>query len=184
LAGYFLLNIITKLNPMKNDDTFYPGFNDENLDRDKKLKDDLDGNPSAHDLKYDPETDSYEIEVESDDPDYDPPQLFNTAAPGGSDFDSSYDEANPYDTQGEYDKNRSLVTDAEGLGMHIDDGKIVELDPVDETLARTPEDDRDDLDEEGYPKNDEDLDDDEETKTDEDVSGDDEDDEEEDEFLK
>jgi hypothetical protein len=165
---------------MKNDDTFYPGFNDENLDRDKKLKDDLDGNPSAHDLKYDPDTDSYEIAVESDDPDYDPPQLFDTAAPSGSDFDSSYDEANPYDTQGEYDKNRSLETDAEGLGMHIDDGHIVELDPIDESLARTPEDDRDDLDEEGYPKNDADLSAG-TAKTDSDISGAD---DEENEYLK
>ena len=55
---------------MKNDDTFYPAFNDENLARDKKLKDDLDSETSAHDLKYDPETDSYEIEVASDDQDY------------------------------------------------------------------------------------------------------------------
>ncbi|WP_198171553.1 hypothetical protein [Mucilaginibacter aquatilis] len=164
---------------MKNDDTFYPGFNDENLDRDKKMKDELGEETSAHDLKYDPDTDSYEIAVESDDPDYDPPQLFDTAAPGGSDFDSSYDEANPYDTQGEYDKNRSLETDAEGLGMHIDSGRIVELDPVDETLARTPEDDREDLDEEGYPKNDADLAEGAE-KTDSDISGEDEDDD----FLK
>jgi len=142
---------------MKNDDTFYPGFNDENLDRDKKLKDDLDSETSAHDLKYDPEKDSYEIEIASDDPDYDPPALFETAAPGGSDFNSDYDEANPYDTLGEYDKNRSLETDVEGLGMHIDDGKIVELDAVDEALSHTPEDDRDDLDEEGYPKDDSDI---------------------------
>ncbi len=142
---------------MKNDDTFYPGFNDENLDRDKKLKDTLEAETDAHDLKYNAEKDSYEIEVESDDPDYDPPALFDTAAPGGSDFNSTYDEANPYDVEGEYDKERSIETDAEGLGMHIDSGHIVELDPVDESLARTPEDDRDDLDEEGYPKNDADL---------------------------
>ncbi|WP_158827015.1 hypothetical protein [Mucilaginibacter lacusdianchii] len=142
---------------MKNDDTFYPGFNDENLDRDKKMKDDLEGDTAAHDLKYDPDTDSYEIAVENNDPDYDPPQLFDTAAPNGSDFDSSYDEANPYDTQGEYDKNRSLETDADSLGMHIEGGNIVELDPIDEELSRTPEDDRDDLDEEGYPKNDADI---------------------------
>jgi hypothetical protein len=142
---------------MKNDDTFYPGFNDENLDRDKKMKDDLDGNPSTHDLKYNADDDSYEIQIDSEDPDYDPPQLFDTSAPGGSDFDSSYDEANPYDTKGEYDAKRSLETDVDQLGMHIDDGKIVELDPVDVALAHTPEDDRDDLDEEGYPKNDADI---------------------------
>jgi hypothetical protein len=46
---------------MKNDDTFYPGFNDENLDRDKKMKDDLDGDTAAHDLKYDPDTDRFDI---------------------------------------------------------------------------------------------------------------------------
>jgi hypothetical protein len=33
----------------------------------------------------------------------------------------------------------------------------VELDPIDEILSHTPEDDRDDLDEEGYPKNDADI---------------------------
>jgi hypothetical protein len=37
--------------------------------------------------------------------------------------------------------------------MHIDDGEITEVDPADAALAHTPEDDRDDLDEEGYPKN-------------------------------
>lgn len=159
---------------MKNEDTFYPGFNDENQDRDKKLKDELGEESGAQDLKYDPETNSYEIEVESDDPDYDPPALFETAAPNGADANSDYDEANPYDTLGEYDKNRSLETDVEGLGMHLDDGKIVELDPVDESLSRTPEDDRDDLDEEGYPKNDADIAEGYE-KTDSDISGEDED---------
>jgi len=129
-------------------------FDDENLDRDKTLKDDLGEESAAQNLKYDPETDSYEIEVESDDPDYDPPALFDSVAPGGSDANSDYDEANPYDTRGEYDKNRSVETDVDSLGMHIDDGKIAELSPLDEELARTPEDDRDDLDEEGYPKND------------------------------
>ena len=38
--------------------------------------------------------------------------------------------------------------------MHVDGGEIVELDPEDEFLARTPEDERTDLDEEGYPIND------------------------------
>ncbi len=142
---------------MNVDDKFYPGFNDENLDRDKKMKDDLGEEAEAQDLKYDADEDSYEIEIASNDPDYDPPALFDSSAPGGSDMDSMYDEANPYDVKGEYDKNRSLETDADNLGMHIDDGKITEIDPTDEILARTPEDDRDDLDEEGYPKNDQDL---------------------------
>ncbi|WP_262889285.1 hypothetical protein [Pedobacter panaciterrae] len=38
--------------------------------------------------------------------------------------------------------------------MHVDNGKSVKLNPEDEFLGRTAEDDRDDLDEEGYPVND------------------------------
>jgi hypothetical protein len=142
-----------------SNDKFYPGFNDENLDRDKKLKDGLDGGPAKDDLIYNADSDSFEIDVKSDDPDYDHPSQFDTAAAAsnGADFNSTYDEANPYDTAGEYDADRSLETDASELGMHIDEGKIVELDPLDEEIARTPEDDREDLDEEGYPKNDADL---------------------------
>jgi hypothetical protein len=45
----------------------------------------------------------------------------------GEDMNSTYDEANPYDTKGEYDADRSIETDADSLGMHIDSGKIVEL---------------------------------------------------------
>lgn len=72
----------------------------------------------------------------------------------GEDFNSTYDEANPYDVDGEFDEDRSLETDVDELGMHIDNGESVEIDPVDAALSHTPEDDRDDLDEEGYPKND------------------------------
>ncbi|HEY2581836.1 MAG TPA: hypothetical protein VGI43_08520, partial [Mucilaginibacter sp.] len=67
---------------------------------------------------------------------------------------STYDEANPYDAVDEYIPNESLETDVDKMGMHIDDGDIVEIDAVDKALSHTPEDDRDDLDEEGYPKND------------------------------
>ena len=69
-------------------------------------------------------------------------------------MNSTYDEANPYDAGEEYIPNESLETDVDKLGMHIDDGDIVELDAADRALAHTPEDDRTDLDEEGYPKND------------------------------
>ena len=53
----------------------------------------------------------------------------------------------------EYDKDLGLESNLDELGMHID-SKIVELLPIDEELSKTLEDDRDDLDEEGYPKND------------------------------
>jgi len=105
-------------------------------------------------LNYDEELNSFEYDVKGDNPDYDHPDPYDTTVKNGEDFNSTYDEANPYDTNGEYDATRSIETDVDSLGMHIDSGKIVELDPRDEALAHTPEDDRDDLDEEGYPKND------------------------------
>ncbi|MFD0794332.1 hypothetical protein ACFQZX_11950 [Mucilaginibacter litoreus] len=105
-------------------------------------------------LTYNEESNSYEYDVKGDNPDYDHPDPYDTTANNGDDFDSTYDEANPYDTKGEYDPERSLETDVDALGMHIDSGKIVEINPRDEALAHTPEDDREDLDEEGYPIND------------------------------
>ncbi|TZF82302.1 hypothetical protein FW774_16595 [Pedobacter sp. BS3] len=134
---------------------FYPGFDDENQDRDKELKDELDETRDIDDLKFNPDKNSYEIDVDDDgDPDYDHPDPYDTDAPNGEDDNSDWDEANPYVGTQEYDKDASLEHDADQLGMHIDDGSIVEVDPVDEKLAETPEDYRDDLDEEGYPKND------------------------------
>jgi hypothetical protein len=109
---------------------------------------------NVDDLNYDENTNSYELDVKGDNPDYDHPDPYDTTVKNGEDFNSTYDEANPYDTKGEYDADRSLESDVDALGMHIDSGKILELNPRDEALAHTPEDNRDDLDEEGYPKND------------------------------
>ncbi|PTR01189.1 hypothetical protein C8P68_101423 [Mucilaginibacter yixingensis] len=137
-----------------NRDKNYPELRHTNEDRDRTLKDDLGETIDKENLKYNPDSQSYEIDVNSTDPDYDHPDPYDTAAPNGEDDNSTWDEANPYDARDEYDPKRSLETDADKLGMHIDDGRILEVDPIDESLARTPEDDRDDLDEEGYPKND------------------------------
>ena len=145
---------------MIDPNTTSPGFNDENIDRDKKLKDDLGDRSETEDLLYNAEKNSYEIDRKSDDPDYDHDFPYNTAAPNGEDFNSTYDEANP-EAVDEYVPNETLETDVnslDNLGMHVDSGQAVELDPIDEILARTPEDDRDDLDEEGYPKNDRGID--------------------------
>lgn len=126
----------------------------ENSDRDQTLKNDLGETINKEQLSFDAENNSYEFDVKSDDPDYDHPDPYNTAAKNGEDFNSTYDEANPYAVD-EYIPNENLETDVDSLGMHIDTtGSIVELDPIDEVLGHTPEDDRDDLDEEGYPKND------------------------------
>ncbi len=144
---------------MSNKDKFYPGFNDENLDRDKKMKDDPGAEINKDDLTYNTEDDSFELDVKSDDLDYDHPDPYNTSAKNGSDFDSDYDEAN-ITAADEYHKiNDDEDPVVEEYGMHIDSGKIARLDDADEALAQTSEDERDDLDEEGYPKSDADPDD-------------------------
>lgn len=126
----------------------------ENSDRDHTLKTTLGETIDKEQLSFNAENNSYEFDVTSDDPDYDHPDPYNTAAKNGEDFNSTYDEANPYAVD-EYISNENLETDVDQLGMHIDNkGSIVDLDPIDEVLGHTPEDDRDDLDEEGYPKND------------------------------
>jgi len=138
---------------MNNDNSNSP-FENENVDRDRTLKDTLGETIDKEQLSYNADADSFEIDVKSDDPDYDHPDPYNTAVKNGGDMNSTYDEANPYDAVDEYIPNESLEDDVDLLGMHVDNGEIVDLDPIDEVLGRTPEDDRDDLDEEGYPKND------------------------------
>ncbi len=122
--------------------------------RDTDLDNNAEDTVDSEDLNFNEAEGSFEYDVKGDDPDYDHPDPYDTTVKNGEDISSTYDEANPYDTKGEYDAERSIETDADSLGMHIDSGKIVELDPLDAKLAHTPEDDRDDLDEEGYPKND------------------------------
>ena len=137
-----------------NNDNLNSPFENENVDRDRTLKDTLGETINKEQLNYDAANNSFEFDVKSDDPDYDHPDPYNTAVKNGADMDSTYDEANPYAVD-EYIPNESLEDDVDVLGMHVDNsGSIVDLDPIDEVLGRTPEDDRDDLDEEGYPKND------------------------------
>jgi hypothetical protein len=126
----------------------------ENSDRDQTLKNELGETINNEQLSFNTDDNSYEFDVKSDDPDYDHPDPYTTSAKNGEDSISTYDESNPYAVD-EYIPNESLETDVDKLGMHIDSkGSIVDLDPIDEVLGHTPEDDRDDLDEEGYPKND------------------------------
>lgn len=105
-------------------------------------------------LAYDKVKGSYELDVNGTDKDYDHPMGYETVAVGAKDDDSTYDEANPY-IGDEYASNEDIAEDnLEELGMHVDNGESVRLNAEDEILARTPEDNRDDLDEEGYPIND------------------------------
>lgn len=107
----------------------------------------------ASNLKYDEENEGYELDVEGTTKDYQHPNPYDTTAKDGEDMDSDWDEAN-LAVGDEYDKEGSLEEELDASGMHISEGKILELDPLDEALAETPEDEPEDLDEEGYPKND------------------------------
>jgi hypothetical protein len=104
-------------------------------------------------LSYDKDNNSFEFDVKGKDEDYDHPLPYDTSAPNGEDSISTYDESNPY-IGTEYDNEKEMSERLDGAGMRIDDGQSVEVSPEDEILSRTPEDDREDLDEEGYPLND------------------------------
>lgn len=106
------------------------------------------------DLTFNKDKNTFEVDVKGKDADYDHPFPYETPSDNGADFNSDYDEANPY-IGDEYGRPvPEPEKELEDFGMHIDNGESVELSPEDELLARTPEDERDDLDEEGYPVND------------------------------
>lgn len=134
-------------------------FNNANLSSDESLADENDNKfnvgkeEAAQDLKYNAEENSFEMDVQGDDDDdYVHENPYDTAGEDGDDMDSDWDEAN-LEVGDEYEELNE-EEEVEKLGMHIDHGQSVELDPLDEKLAETPEDKRPDLDEEGYPKRD------------------------------
>jgi len=113
-----------------------------------------DGGINRENLSYNENKQSYELDVKGTDEDYDHPMGYETVAAGARDDDSTYDEANPY-VGDEYARDEEIANDdLEELGMHVDEGQSVKLSLEDKILGRTPEDSRDDLDEEGYPVND------------------------------
>lgn len=132
---------------------------DNNLQGAKKATDklhsmDLGETKDFDNLAYDKDKNSFEFDVKDKNGEYDHPLPYDTSAPNGEDSISTYDESNPYNGS-TYDNEKEINERLDGAGMRIDNsGESVELSPEDEILARTPEDDRDDLDEEGYPVND------------------------------
>lgn len=122
----------------------------------KPEEEDLGGNlnpeEEADNLAYNEEENSFEYDIDPEDEDYVHPDPYNTAVKNGGDFDSDYDESNPTAVD-EYEEP-TLENGLDEFGMRIADEKVVELNAFDEELSRTPEDERTDLDEEGYPKND------------------------------
>ena len=122
---------------------------------DKLHASDLGETQDFKNLSFDKDKKSYELDVKGADKDYDHPMPYETVAAGSVDDNSTYDEANPY-VGDEYATDIEKAQDKlDELGMHVDnDGESVFLSPEDEILGKTEEDYRDDLDEEGYPKND------------------------------
>lgn len=127
------------------------GIKPDRTDRDEALKEDLHMEINVDDLAFDPDKNSYEMDVIADDPDYIHHNPYDTAVENGSDALSDFDEANPTAIK-EYDKNASLETDLDVLAMHVQSEEDSLTD--EESFSETPEDNRDDLDAEGYPKND------------------------------
>lgn len=108
-------------------------------------------------LNYDEKQNSFELDPAPDnlvDKDYQHLDPYETTAPNGDDINSDYDEANPFLDGEEYNKNASLENDVDTLGMHISDSEDLKLTREDVEDSKTEEDYRDDLDAEGYPKND------------------------------
>jgi len=129
----------------------FKGIKPDRTDRDESLKEDLKMEINIDDLSFDQEKNSYEMDVIGDDPEYVHHDPYDTAVENGRDALSDFDEANPTAVN-EYDKNASLETDLNVLAMHVE----YEEDVIneEESFSETPEDNRDDLDLEGYPKND------------------------------
>ena len=128
--------------------------NDPKPANDKLHPSDLGETKDFNDLSFNADKNSYELDVKGAERDYDHPMNYDTIATGSINDDSTYDEANPYVGDEYADKEEVLEEGLDEMGMHVDNGESVVLSPEDELLARTEEDDRDDLDEEGYPKND------------------------------
>lgn len=122
--------------------------------KDKLHNPELDETKDFANLSFDEQRNTFEMDVKDEDTDYDHPLPYETSSDNGSDSNSDYDEANPFVGDEYVDRPERLEENLNDLGMHIDQGESVELAPEDELLARTPEDERDDLDEEGYPIND------------------------------
>lgn len=98
--------------------------------------------PTGENLRFNEEADSYELDAETNDREYDHPDPYDTAAPEGEDNNSTYDEQNP-EASAEYRDKPGILQ-----------GQLHELDAEERQLTEIPEDDRGDLDDEGYPTRD------------------------------
>lgn len=107
---------------------------------------------TGEDLKYNEEKDSFELDVEMQEGDeYQHEDPYHVVAPDGEDDNSTWDEAN-LDATDEYrNKEAEFRDQMDKLGMDVRNEEAIRLSEADEQLAEMAEDQRDDLDEEGYP---------------------------------
>jgi len=127
---------------------------DHNKEKDKLKNQVVEEAKDFDSLSFDEQRNTFEVDVTDKDTAYDHPLPYETPSDNGADSNSDYDEANPYVGDEYANKSEQVGAELDDLGMHVDNGKSVKLNPEDEFLGRTAEDDRDDLDEEGYPVND------------------------------
>lgn len=115
---------------------------------DKKM-----GETTGEDLKYNAQEDSFELDPETEDEEYQHPLPYDTSAPSGEDDNSSYDEENIY-TRNEYQDKMTILD--EQLEESETDRVLesYELEDRDEQLTNQEEKKSPEEDEEGYPKRD------------------------------
>lgn len=122
---------------------------DEDLFSDGDIED---RDEEVNDLAFDENKGSYEFDVEDDDPDWEHPSDYDTVSNGANEDSSVYDASNPYVGSEYADLEDLQEDDINNLGMRIVDKKNLKVSKFDEVISRDEEDQRDDLDEEGYPK--------------------------------
>ncbi len=126
----------------------------EDLSNDRMGNLNDDNEQLANNLHYEDDKDSFDLDVDSDTKDYIHPSGYDTAAEGGEDMDSDWDEANLYVGDEYDDRKESIENELDESDLHIRDKNALKTNLLDKKLSQTPEDEREDLDEEGYPKND------------------------------
>lgn len=133
---------------MKNDKKKHPVVPPKVADTDESQE------PTGENLRYNQSDNSFELDVETTDSEYRHPQPYETAAPDGEDDNSTYDEENQYSPEEYRDKSDDLKEELIELDKVVSAQELTQLDESDEQLAETAEDERGDLDAEGYPRKD------------------------------
>lgn len=127
-------------------------MNSEENKKQNEVNDDDQGPKDPKDLVYNKEDASYELDVNDNDPDWEHPSDYDTISEGAADDDSTYDSSNPYVGEEYAPLDELQEENLEDNNMHVEGESIVRVSKEDEELSRDAEDERDDLDEEGYPK--------------------------------